>query len=759
MKHILILTALLVTMVAKAQLPADFRSEQIYLNPEKTTVLPGDTLGLEGMVTCLAPDRMLPYSNYVYVECYDERDSVLVRQKLRCKDQGYFNTRIATDYLWPAGVYYLRAYTQLMRNFSQESFAVQPFLLAKEFPDKEKQVYEARCTFVPSGGKLVAGQMQTVAALLTDEASFPVSADLLLMDAQGDTIAPVHTSASGMARLQFIPKAGVEYRLTGRIDGEDYSFPLPAATSDVKVQGVLNRQRLNYQLLNAGADLSRYRLFTYDRLNGIMELPSLRAGGIIQLGNAPAVLTLFLTDTLKNVISEYTVASRYEGAATLSAPGTLGIGKELSYELPALPEGSRVMVRVRAENDLLSNHAESALHYFSDYESALPFPRHLYAATDDERNNDLQTWLSTARFKRFNVKEALEKDSAIYAYLPEQIQTFSGWIEKKSLRPMSNGSLVAYHTLTDFVYEANLDEQGRFLIAVDDYLEDETFFIQAITPKGKPDFANYHVDDETFPALENKYRFRLPGSRYVASEVTIGNDTNLEFTVGKDKVRNYTLPDVTVKAQLRTEAPKQTHEFYSTNYADREEIDERAYGTLADILKDMPGIRVGQVLEAAEEEDNPFRQDNRGNGFAGKRQVMKWKISSTRGSSVLLGGNDGLPILVDNVRFTEADYDHLLYMPAQEIESVQLLRAWQTLAYTFGAMNGAILVKTRNYKEREDLPTKGAFYSPTGISKLSNTFEPQPWKADKPGRYRLLVDVFTDTGVQSYEHPFEVVEP
>ena len=169
MKHILILTALLVAMVAKAQLPADFRSEQIYLNPEKTTVLPGDTLGLEGMVTCLAPDRMLPYSNYVYVECYDERDSVLVRQKLRCKDQGYFNTRIATDYLWPAGVYYLRAYTQLMRNFSQESFAVQPFLLAKEFPDKEKQVYEARCTFVPSGGKLVAGQMQTVAALLTDE--------------------------------------------------------------------------------------------------------------------------------------------------------------------------------------------------------------------------------------------------------------------------------------------------------------------------------------------------------------------------------------------------------------------------------------------------------------------------------------------------------------------------------------------------------------------------------------------------------------
>ena len=51
---------LLLCLTAKAQLPIDFRSEQIYLNPQKHAYMPGDTLNLEGMVTCLAADQVLP---------------------------------------------------------------------------------------------------------------------------------------------------------------------------------------------------------------------------------------------------------------------------------------------------------------------------------------------------------------------------------------------------------------------------------------------------------------------------------------------------------------------------------------------------------------------------------------------------------------------------------------------------------------------------------------------------------------------------
>lgn len=664
-----------------------------------------------------------------------------------------------------------------MQNFSDESFTIQPFLLGAEFPKKEDRTYEAHCTILPSGGKLVAGQPQTATVLLTDECTFPVSAELHLMDEAGDTVTSVKTSASGMGMISFIPQIGKKYHLNGRIDGVDYSFPVPDMASGVKVQGILNRQRLNYQVLEGGEDLTLYRLFTYDRLNGLMELPTVNENGIIVLEQIPRALTLFLTDRDVNILSEYTVASHAVASEILMAPDSLSVGQEMAFSFPGQSEDSRVIVRVFPEDDLLATHAEDVLHFQTDYRSALPFPHHLHAAGAKEGYADLQAWLSTARFKRFDLKEAVVKDSALYVYLPEQVMSFSGQIEKTNKTPFGKGGLVAYHTDTDWVYEAELHGNGRFQMAVDDFMEGETFFLQAINSKGKPNFANYRLDDETYPALSNHNRFVVPKSRYARTEVVIDGDLSLDYVTDKDNVRNYKMPNVVVKANVRTEAPKPTHEFYSTNYADREEIEERAYNTLLDILRDMPGIRVEQVMGPAYEDLSGNMQgigvpttsgggsvngnisSRGGGGGVTARTVLSWVISSSRGSSTFRQNPDGMPILVDGVRFVKNDYGHILHMPAHEIESAQVLRAWQTLAYTFGAIDGTILVKTRSSVTRYEPPSKGAFYTPTGVSKLSDSFVPKPWKAEKPGRYRLLVDVFTEKGVQSYEHLFEVVEP
>ena len=115
--------------------------------------------------------------------------------------------------------------------------------------------------------------------------------------------------------------------------------------------------------------------------------------------------------------------------------------------------------------------------------------------------------------------------------------------------------------------------------------------------------------------------------------------------------------------------------------------------------------------------------------------------------------------VLDGIRVDNTD--HIVEMPASEIESVELLRAWQTLAYTFGAIEGAIVVKTRDYKKKEPLPSKGAMYSPTGLSPLSYPYmemSASPLVCNEPGRYRLMVDVITESGVQSYEQIFNVVE-
>lgn len=742
--------SLMISTLVVAQLPTDFRSEQIYLNLEKHAYLPGDTIALEGQVTCMASERFLPHSNYLYIECFNEEDSVLLRQKVSCKEKGYFSTHLPTDYLWSAGVYYLRVYTQLMRNFSPESFAQQPFLLAREFPQKEERIYEAKCVIVPSGGKLVPGYLQTVTVWLADDCTFPIRSELRLKDEKGDTISIVRTSESGMALLRFIPKQNARYYLEGNIDGNEYHFPLPEITNEIKIQGNLNGKRLNYQILNSGEDISKYILYTFDRQNGLTRTNIPRSNGILVLGQTTEVLTLFLTDKNNQVLSQYTVVGKQVKKDRLQASDMIKIDETIRFDIPTLPKGAKVMTRIVPENDLLSHSAEVALKYIADYTSPLPFPCYLYASDQITFNNDLQAWLSTANFHRFDLKDAIAKDTTLYTYLPEEVMSFSGKIEKKTKRPLKGGQLVAYHTINDFVYDVPLtNDSARFRMAVDDFLEGEEFFLQAITAKGKPDFANYHIDDETFPVLVNNRRFHLPLSRYTHTEVMVDNDFDLQYTIGKDKVRNFILPNVTVKARLKTEEPKPTHEFYSVNYADREEIEEKGYLTLYQILRSMPGIHITYDPTVSQSVDNNI-EDSKG--------TSKYKIISSRGISA---SRSYIPIIIDNTRFSSADYEYLLNTPASEIESVQILKPWQALAYTYGALDGAILVKTRSYKERPPLPSKGAMYSPMGLSSLSYPFKeyaPKPWKAEKTGTYRLKVDVISDTEVKSYEHQFKVVE-
>lgn len=739
--------------VVLAQLPTDFRTEQVYLNPDCHVYLPGDTIELEGQVACQATGRFLPYSQYLYVELFGVGDSLLLRQKVACKDRGYFNTRLPLSHDLSAGVYYLRGYTRFMKNFSPRSFAVQPLLVGAHFPDREDEVYEAHCQIAFQGGTLAAGSPQTVAVRLSDDCTFPLSVPLFLLDESGDTVSRVHTSASGLALLHFIPREGTDYFLSGSVGSFPFRFSLPPSSSAPKVQGSVNGRRVSYHLQHVTGEAGKYRLYTFDRRNGLTELSDPKSDGIILLDRDPEVVSLFLTDVFGEVLSECAVMGRWGHPVGLEAPDTLLVGDSLRYFLPSLPEGSRVMSRVLPANDLLAVHGVGALGCLSDYDSPFPFPAGPYAGNGDALADDLQVWLCSAQFKRFRLKEAVEQDTALYVHLPEQVMAFGGWIENMNKRPQKGGTLVAYHTGNDLVYDAEVGRDGRFVMAVDDYADGESFFLQTLTPKGKPEFATIHPDEDTYPGFVNTRPFRLPRPRHVESEVCVDMASELDYVVGNDRVRNYVFPEVTVKARLRAEdPPKETNQFYRINFADREKIEERNFQTLYDILRDMPGITVCKE----EKED----------GTSGNYQGSEWVIFSNRGPSVLSSRNsdsnsqnNNLPILVDRMLFHKDQYEFLLSMPAFEIESVEFLRPWQTIAYLHGAINGAILIKTRSYKERPDLPSKGSMYTPTGLSPFSGqAVVPRSWTAFHSGRYRLVVDVFTDTSVQSYEHVFEVIQ-
>lgn len=194
----------------------------------------------------------------------------------------------------------------------------------------------------------------------------------------------------------------------------------------------------------------------------------------------------------------------------------------------------------------------------------------------------------------------------------------------------------------------------------------------------------------------------------------------------KGKVKDQYLPEVVVKAKYRREKPMTSAEFYGVNYVDRDHIERHNYLTLLDILRSMPGVRVVS--------DSDLKADKR------------FSLQSTRGSSTFK--NSSLVLLVDGIR---QDYEEsFLEMSALEIESVKLLKPWETLAYVHGALEGAIYVKTR-FGNRKAAVSKGTYYTPMGLSVVKKGNIKQI--GQRKDNCCMLVDVVDGTDIWSFEYP------
>lgn len=700
-----------------AQLPHDFRSEQVFLGVSKTEWAPNDTIEANGIVTCLATQNLHPYSRYLYIELLDSSDSVMVRQKVGCDEAGRFRARIPTLSVTGKGVYYLRAYTNLMRNFSGENFALQPVLIGKTFPKREKGNGVLRCSIYPEGGFLVENQVQGIVASVTDYAGSALAGvSLSVVNDRGDTLCVGKTRASGLANLMFIPLAARHYRLLVSDNGVKTSFDIPSACDDrMKLQCAINGDKLKFEVLNANSSLSGSRLYLYDKANGLVLIGKGRTSGIVPLGNQSGVTTVFLTDSVGNVLSESSLASKYRMAELPSVPDTIAADSIKSWlERANLINGRCVFARFATKNEYWNQFAESELRYKSDYTSSMPFPECFFKENATDRLGDLQSWLSTARFSRFAIRDAILKDTAMYVYMPEMNMTIQG--DVSAVYSNTPGTaLVAYNTETNNVYDTTLDKDGRFRIAVDDFTDGTSFFLQTLDRLSKPIDSKIIVDNDSYPAVSPHEKYELWQSEYAETKATVNG-----------MMQGGQLPDVVVKARVRHDDYLSTEKFYSYNYVGRDKIEKYNYLYLVDILRGIPSVRVSY---------NPKNDKN------------EWQLFSNRGYSSLNGKTEGLVILLDGSRVENEQKGNVLQMSADEIESVELLRPWQALAYTWGALDGAIKVTTRRADKSSKVRSKGIFYTPMGLS----VAKAEPKTTVAPGNYRLLLDVVSPNGITSFE--------
>ena len=700
-----IVTVMAIAAIAGVRLPHDYRSEQIFLCPNNHYYHAGDTIWLQGVVTCNSTPHLLPYSRYVIIELITP-DTIISRIETELDSLGRFCTVMPTDIRLPNGTFLLRAYTQLMRSFSPKNFAFQPITIAENYIEKVRDTDDTIiCRAFPWGGSLASGMVQHITVWLCDKSGIPLPGkELALKGSDGSTIDLRTTSANGLAVFSFVPEKGSEYSLYST---SSYSAePLAEFKTDdskPKIQCFIRERKVSFSTSNTHALPEGYRMYGYDCKNGLTKIDAKASHGTFVLGSKPNLFTIFLTDSLNRVLSESSAIGIPELQYSVNAPHTVAVGDSIVPVIEGLSDGAIVVTRLMSGSISTVEDAASAINISSQLSSPIPMPSAYVSYINGEKfYNDVTAWLATANFSRFSLPEAIERDSLIYTHLPKLQMSISGNAYLKSGYSLADGSLVVYNTETNDVADATFNKMGDFDIALNNFYGNTRFYFQATDRKELAVKAVFQFPDQTYPAIT------LPKQlQFAVSDSMLHLEHNaLE------------LPELTVKAYTKKETNIPTNKFYSVRYKDREEIERRRYVTLRDILRNLVGVR-----------------------------LVNDELVSTRGVATL-SGSAHVSLMVDNDLFKNGvnDFKMMLDMSANNIESVEYMPPWKALAYASDAFNGVVHIRTRD-SHIQPPETRGSYFTFTGLAPSLPISAPI---ATKAGNFTLVIDVISPQGIGTF---------
>lgn len=752
-----------------AQLPR-VRNEKIYLLPYTNAIRPGDTLRVSGLVLETAGFSG-PYSRYVHVEFFDTRDSVIIRQKLKCTSAGLFATCLPVDSFQMPGVYYVRAYTRLMRNFPVWTFPICPVRvgISPDYPVGEGGGEIGKVRFYPEGGRLTAGCLQQVVYEASDPNGNPLRVEGDLLD-EGDKViqSNLATFADGRGTIRFIPRLGASYTLRLKIPGGrgTVRYELPAADTVPSLRMSLNRGRLRYNLISAAKEGRDYRFVLFFRGNPVLEdtLSVRRSSGIADISSYPSGLYVgVLLHSPDSITAERLIAGWPSSPAgepalrtdrTVYSPGSFAkidwapadsaarylcrmekIEEEHS-SLPFLSQTEPQRPGADLSECMPAYVAETIITYLnlsSELEKPLAGQPGLFTEKGQPDEAAVDRLLIASRWKRYRLTDLLQNRLAL-PFQPETVLSLTGRVESElGNRLKKGGEMVALDNATGFAYTGEITPDSRFQLGVDDFPEGHSFFMQAYNSRGKSYQFKIIPDNDTYPVVDNRLKYvaeRKERARFDVETSVIGEIT---FSYDKHNRKNYRLPDIEVAARIRKKEAE-LNRIYEPFKLTEKQIDQFSYPDIIPLLDRMVGFKVRKVsLDPADNSDEPLH--------------FRYGIFTTRGASSLKGSADPhnyqigeMPVILDGV-LTDT-HQVIMNYPPQVIRSIERLTPAKALAYTSRAFDGALLITTRGWKA-SGFQSKGIHYRPQGLSLWAVPPPALPCSLrvpDEEGVYRIVAE-------------------
>jgi hypothetical protein len=718
--------------------------EKVYLHIDRTYYFPGDDIWFKAYLID-ATDRLLTdHSNNLHVELIYPSSKIIAGRTIKIS-----NGLGKGDFKLPdsirSGRYKIRAYTNYMRNFSDQMFFNKEIVVINSTDEKEKITDEVnyvenktQLNFFPEGGSLIENVPSIVAFKAENTLGKGCDVTGNIYASNGNLITTFRSTHLGMGSFYLRPLPGLTYySLFKGADSIEVRAELPKSFSDGAAFSVsinednelLITTRSNpqtYQLVSEHDLLLRFSVRKEVIKTVICKVKAPVTDFFIPTNDLPDGIVMLTLSNLDDIpLAERLIYIQRESTVSLKIEtDKLVYSKREPVSLRILMPGDSITERktnvslsavnksLTENSSLFQTNISSWFLLESDVRGSVEDPAYYFDQSNDDRFRDLDLLLRTQGWRDF----AWKYDGAYFP--PENGFTISGSLRSYSFnKPIENSrvSIGIFGSESQFLKTVPVDSAGRFKLSGTDFTGDVRLIVTGIGKKERLQgmlnldsviYIPAKVSDSIYPVsilIENKWKIL---KSYYENTESLRRKYKLSDTVSLGEVH------IMAERHKDPQEDKVERSRYKYDLPDNEIIITQqmlSYTSIIDILKGrVPGVLV-----------------------IGSFPDCKVMI---RGFGSIL--NQGSPlILVDG---NEASFEDLLYMPIPAVDRIDILKAVGS-ASIFGmkGYNGVINIITRAGGGSAYIPVKYShnirisgynesrvFYSPQHSDDTKTAFKP-----------------------------------
>lgn len=701
-------------------------TEKVFLHLDKSEYASGETIWIKSYLLAGAGHIPSPFSKNLYVELVSADGDVKKRLNLR-SNEGLSKGSIVLQKDIDPGFYYLRAYTNWMKNqpsdyFFNKKIKIQS-LKEDEVVSEEKMDRKIQLSFYPEGGNMIRGIAARVAFEIegVNTNQDPISGKVF--NEKDEEVAALKTSHNRKGIFVLLPKSDSYY---AKIDGYDTKFQLPAPKASGIALSVNNQAKdfINILLKSNAPETAKFYILVHTRgyITYASEVTLKGTRGFARVDKRT------LPDGISHItIFDSRMSPIAERLAFVNNGQQLNIQvstKEPSYTTRDLAtidlevtdhegnpiQGSFSMSVFDAnlvQNDQLDYNIKANLLLTSDLRGHIKNPSQ-YLKDDEESQKSLDLLMMVNGWRRFDWKD-LDDPLVEPAYPFERSLELAGSMTKKNGSIVKNGRVLMLNTRRSeseprFV---TTDEAGNFRFNKLEFYDTSGIVLQGFQKKRLKDIT-FKIDTEFEKLALNKFNMNLAAdnpTRVKAMKELAVTSIFVDSTYRKINDEIY-LDDVYVTAAKREERYRTLNSQYGKgeayiNFSDIPEEFKQGRDPFVMMLGRLAGFSLSNPSGAGSFSSptnssisGGFGGGSTGGSGGGRVSTSEADTSDPyfRKPTLRQGPYQGTPlILIDNVQvpFT-AVYD----LRASEVDYVEVYKSASAAMFGVNGSNGAIAIYT-----------------------------------------------------------------